>query len=87
MQIFSVSFSKCFQEFREPAETSGATGEKLLSWAKMHQCWLVSDPADLATMWPDLVMGVGFGAGIFAWHWSSCFVDLLQHRWLTLLSH
>lgn len=89
-QMFNVSFSKCFPEFRKPPETSGATGEKLLSWVKMHQCWLVSDPPDLATMWPDLVIGMGFGGGVFtspsatpgqAWHgppalWASCSAEV-----------
>lgn len=87
-QIFNVSFSKRFPEFRKPTETSGATGEKLPSWVKIHQCWLVSAPADLATRWPDLVIGVGLGGGVFtsppatpgrAWHGSSCSVGLLQH--------
>lgn len=39
-------------------------------------------------MWPELVMGMKFREGVpaspsaipgLAWHWSSCFVDLLQH--------
>lgn len=94
-QMFNVSFSKCFPEFRKPPETSGPTGEKLLSWVRIHQCWLVSDPPDLATMWPDLVIGMGFGGGVFtspsatpgqAWHGASCFVGFLQHGGSSLFS-
>lgn len=66
-RIFNVSFSKRFPEFWKPTETSGATGEKLLPWVKIHQRWLVSAPPDLATVWPDSVIGRGgvWGKGLY----------------------
>ena len=47
-------------------ESSGATGGKPLSWAKVHHCWPVRDPLDLAILWADLVIGVETGGGVAA---------------------